>query len=62
MSYPQRTRALVGTIFFGKNIKYQILFCEKMEIASEFEDEDDDKTLSILPSENKAGSKPKTGL
>jgi hypothetical protein len=52
----------VGTIFFGKNIKYQILFCEKMEIASEFEDEDDDKTLSILPSENKAGSKPKTGL
>jgi hypothetical protein len=62
VSYPQRTRALVGTIFFGKSIKYQILFCEKMEIASEFEDEDDDKTLSILPSENKARSKSKTGL
>jgi hypothetical protein len=62
VSHPQRTKAVVGTIFFGKNIKYQILLCEKIETASEFEDEENDKTLSILPSENKAGSKSKAGL
>ena len=51
VTYPNRVKTGVGLIFYANDIKYQMLSCEKTESELDAINIDDDRTLSILPTE-----------